>query len=148
MELEDVELRRKEATDHTCRSRQQRSSSDLNLNPFNTPSPPLRPFSSFHIVWIKWFFSSVPSSVFVSALSSRAFVVFLPGWLGWYRLAELSAVLTVRCCCPLCPTLPPGGVEELSQRHLRCLRRDSLQTARSLKQYINETTDAGKADMD
>ena len=148
MELEDVELRRKEVTDHTCRSRQQRSSSDLNLNPFNTPSPPLRPFSSFHIVWIKWFFSSVPSSVFVSALSSRAFVVFLPGWLGWYRLAELSAVLTVRCCCPLCLTLPPGGVEELSQRHLRCLRRDSLQTARSLKQYINETTDFGKADME
>ena len=118
------------------------------------PQPSQHPFSS-SLPFLKlsfclnqMFFSSVRSPVFVSALSSRAFVVFLPGWLGWYRLAELSAVRTVRCCCPLCPTLPPGGAEELSQRHLRCPSRHSLKTARSLKQYINETTDAGKALME
>ena len=101
MEVEDVELRRKEVTDHTCRSRQQRSSSDLNLNPFNTFSPPLRPFSSFHIVWIKWFFSSVPlPSLSLHSQAAGPLLFSCPGdWAGidWRscQLFEQCAVVAL-----------------------------------------------------
>ena len=47
--------------------------------PFQHPFPSSSPFLKLSYCLNQMFFSSVPSSVFVSALSSRAFVVFLPG---------------------------------------------------------------------
>ena len=105
MEVEDVELRRKEVTDHTCRSRQQRSSSDLNLNPFNTPSPPLRPFSSFHLSESNVFFP--PSPLPSLSLHSRAgpLLFSCPGdWAGidWRSCQLFSQCAVVALSVQLC----------------------------------------------
>ena len=116
--------------------------------PFQHPFPSSSPFLKLSFCLNQMVFILRPLSRFCLCTLQQGLCCFLARVTGLVSTGGVVSCSNSALLLPLSPTLPPGGAEELSQRHLRCPSRDSLQTARSLKQYINETTDVGKADMD